>query len=154
MAAAKSFAERIEQANRKNRRRNVQGLRVRGSQSLELRISGSYGDAALAKALGMPTERIADHWRARPDVGRYDVFTTKLERGSLIFTPRDVLIMRKVLVIDCAPLFHICGWYECQDARDFKRDPNGKNPLWHVAREGGGAWYVPQSLLQPLPELQ
>lgn len=154
MSAARSFAERIEMANRKNKRRNVQGLRVSPQRSLEIRISGSYGDAAVAKALGMPAERVADHWRTRPDVGKYDVFTTTLERGCLIFTPRDVLIMRKVLVIDCAPLMHVCGWYECEDAREHPRDLTGKNPLFRTEREGGGAWYVPQHMLKPLPELQ
>lgn len=152
-AAAAAFAKRIEDANKRNKRRNKQGLRVSAEQSLAMRVSGMQGEAALAKALGYAQNVLADAWRSRPDVGAYDVMTTKLERGSLIFTPRDQLLMKKVLVVDCCPVFHVCGWYLCEDAREHKRDAAGKNPLWQTYREGGGAWYVPQYLLRPIPEL-
>lgn len=164
IASACSFAKRIEEANARNKRRNKQGLTAKGAESLRLRESGYCGEAALAKALGMATDRIADSWRggrewvARPDVGIYDVMTTKNERGSLIFTPRDQLLMRKVLVIDCSPDFHICGWYLCEDVRAAREpcataDSGYRNPFWRTERKDGGAWYVPQALLKPISEL-
>ena len=153
-----AFAKRIEDANRRNRRRDKQGLRVPKQKSLEMRESGFCGEAALAKALGYTQNVLADAWRSRPDVGIYDVMTTKYTSGSLIFTPRDRLMMQKVLVIDESPQFHICGWYLCDDARahetyDRARDRNVKT-FWRIERDGGGAFYVPQHLLKPIPELQ
>lgn len=159
MADAYAFAEQQEQANKKNKRRNVQGLRVPYAKSLEQRASSCYGDAALAIALGLPAKRVADHWRHRADVGGYDCMTTKYHDGCLIFTPRDKLLMRKVLVVDCAPVMWVCGWFECEEARaqktpDDKNPPGYRNPLWRVERSGGGAWYVPQHMLRKIEEVQ
>ena len=149
---AKAFAKRIEDANAKNRRQNKQGLTAKGNESLALRESGYCGEAALAKALGYAQNTLGDAWRSRPDVGRYDVMTTKRDNGCLIFTPRDHLLMCKVLVIDCSPEFHLCGWFLCSEAHDAKIGIRRK--YWTIPRPGGGCFMVPQSDLKPIAELQ
>ena len=143
-----AFATRIEYANRKRKRRNVQGLTAKGRDSLAMRMMGYAGEAALARYLGLDPVRLADEWRSRPDVLCFDVMTTDKAHGALIVTPRDRLDMMKVLVIDRAPVFHICGWYRAGDAR--LEAERAHSEWWRTERERGGAWYVPQTFLRPL----
>lgn len=150
LAKAAAFAEQIEMANRRRRRKNVQGLTAKGKESLKMRVSGYSGEAAVAIHLGMSPDRIRDDWRGRgtvayPDVGPFDVMTTDKPHGSLIITPRDRLDMMKVLVIDQSPVFHICGWYRVGDAR--LEAERSHSEWWRVERSGGGAWYIPQAFL-------
>jgi len=146
----RAFAERIELANRKRKRKNVQGLTAKGKESLALRVRGLSGEAALASYLGIPPVRFADEWRWRPDVLCFDCITTDKAHGSLIITPRDRLDMMKVLVIDRSPVFHLCGWYRAGDAR--LEAERSHSEWWRTEREKGGAWYVPQAFLRPLSD--
>lgn len=138
-------ATEIEQKNREDGRRNVQGNTYSPEKSLELRIRGYAGEAALATHLGRPVPRHGDHWQNRPDVGGYDVMCTNRLDGRLIFTPRQPLWSVKVLVIDQWPVFHIVGCYLAADAHKHYE-------WWKEPRPGGGAWFVPQEELRPVNE--
>jgi hypothetical protein len=150
LAQVMVFAARIEEANRKRKRKNKQGMTAKGKESLAKRMMGYAGEAALAQYLGLPPVRMADEWRERPDVLCFDVLTTDKAHGSLIVTPRDRLDMMKVLVIDRAPVFHICGWYLTGDAR--LEAQRSHSEWWRTEREHGGAWYVPQAFLRSLSD--
>lgn len=152
LAQVRAFAERIELANRKRRRRNKQGLTAKGQESLALRVRGYSGEAALALYLGLPPVRLADEWRAKPDVLCFDCITTDAAHGALIVTPRDRLDMMKVLVIDRSPVFHLCGWYRARDAREEAQRRHSE--WWRTERKDGGAWYVPQAYLRALNDVE
>lgn len=148
LARVRAFAERIEEANRKNKRRNAQGMTAKGKESLATRVMGLSGEAALAVYLGLEPVRIADEWRHRPDVLCFDCMTTDKAHGALIIQPRDRLDMMKVLVVDRSPVFHLCGWYGAGDAR--LEAERRHSEWWRTERERGGAWYTPQEFLRPL----
>lgn len=150
LAATAAFADQIERANVRRKRKNKQGLTATGKESLALRIRGLSGEAALAQYLGVPPVRMADEWRHRPDVLCFDCLTTDKAHGALIITPRDRLDMMKVLVIDRSPVFHICGWYRASDAR--LEAERRHSEWWRTEREDGGAWYIPQAYLRSLSD--
>jgi hypothetical protein len=148
LAQVMVFAARIEEANRKRKRKNKQGMTAKGKESLAKRMMGYAGEAALAQYLGLPPARMSDDWRERPDVLCFDCITTDKAHGALIVTPRDRLDMMKVLVIDRSPVFHICGWYLTGDAR--LEAQRSHSEWWRTEREHGGAWYIPAAFLRPL----
>jgi hypothetical protein len=141
LAQVMVFATRIEEANRKRKRKNKQGLTAKGKESLAKRMMGYAGEAALAQYLGLPPVRMADEWRERPDVLCFDVLTTDKAHGSLIVTPRDRLDMMKVLVIDRAPGFPPCGWDLTGGAR--LEAPRSHSEWGRAGREVGGPPVMP-----------
>lgn len=146
LARVKAFSERIHAANRRRGRRHAQGWKPKGREAVNARYLGYCAEFAFAKFLGVEWHDFgidADHWRARPDVGGYDVKSTDLVFGRLIVTPRDDDERRCVLVICRDPFFDVCGYYRAGDAK--------RPEWWSVERAKGGAWYVPRDQMRDVP---
>lgn len=142
ISQATALAEKKERERVEGQYQNVQGQNWTPAQSLAFRISGYCGEAAVALFLGLTPKR--DDWfQNRPDVGGFDVMTSKRSDACLIFTPRNPLYSVKILVIDESPFFHLVGCYQCDEARQHRE-------WWREPRPGGGAWFVPQKVLRPI----
>ncbi len=142
LADATALGVEYERKRVENGYQNVQGQNWTPEQSLAYRVSGYCGEAAVALYLGLTPKKV-DHFQDKPDIGGYDVMTTKRPNGCLIFTPKNPLYSVKILVIDESPFFHLVGCYQCCDAREHKE-------WWREPRPGGGAWFVPQDVLRPI----
>lgn len=142
IAQATALAEAMERKKTENGYAAIQGKSVSPEQSLAYCISGYCGEAAVALHLGL-APKTTDWFQNRPDVGGYDVMTSKRHNASLIFTPRNPLCSVKILVIDESPFFHLVGCYRCDDAREHRE-------WWKEPRPGGGAWFVPQKELRAI----
>ena len=141
---ARERAAAIEDENERAGRPAVQGQSGYGPDSVERRVSGYCGESAVAALLGLdPVRGTGDHFQNRPDVGGFDVMTTKRHDGRLIFTPKNPLWSVKVLVVDESPFFHVCGCYPCAEARNHPE-------WWQVPRPNGGCWMVPQPFLREI----
>jgi hypothetical protein len=146
LARMTRFADRIHDANRKRRRRHLQGWKPKGREAVLARENGYCAELAFAKFLGVEWREFgveADHFRRRPDVAGYDVKSTDLFTGRLIVTPHDDPDAKCVLVVCNPPDFYVVGWFRAGDAH--------RSEWYDEYRKDGGAWYVPRSQMKPVP---
>lgn len=107
-------------------------------------IEGCCGELAVAKYLGrFWSGAIGDI--SADDVGVVQVRTTGRESGRLILHPEDKDDRVFILVVGNAPRFDIRGWIIAQHG---KRDE-----FWSDPGTGRPAFFVPQSALKPIEEL-
>jgi hypothetical protein len=157
LALVMDHARRIEAVNKKRRRRNQMGYKPRGDESLINRTLGYLAEAAFAQVLNVAWSA-NDDWKKVPDVGeRWEVRSTTYRTGRLLISPRDPVDRDYVLVttprvMAMAELeemvklqlpfgpFIVIGWYDGERAR--------RPEWWEKHRIGGGAWFVPQSVLR------
>lgn len=148
-------AKRIEAVNKKRKRRNQMGYKPKGQESLINRTLGYLAEAAFAQFLGVKWSP-NDDWKKVPDVGeRWEVRSTPYRGGRLLISERDPIDRDYVLVttprlMTMAELddpamypfgpFIVIGWYDGERAR--------QQHWWEKHRQGGGAWFVPQSVLR------
>jgi len=120
-----------------------------GSFGWQIDIEAACAEMAAAKALNLYWSGSVNTFKL-PDVGEgvegLQVRHTDRDGGCLIVRPEDKGHERFLLVTGQAPLFVLRGWLRGDDARQdaFWRDPNGHRP----------AWFVPQSALRPVGELE
>jgi hypothetical protein len=140
LALTEKYAKHIDEENHRRGRKDAQGY---NRNSLLDRISGYRGEAAVAQVLGLEWKP-DDAFQSRPDIGGFEVRTTKRPHGRLIIMPKDIDHRDYALVIDCDPRFEVVGHYRASKA---KQTPN----WWFEFRTNGGAWYIPRDVLEPFP---
>lgn len=115
-----------------------------GKDTWQAGIEGAMGEMAVAKALNIYWSAPVDTFKKGGDVGPYQVRTTPLD-GSLIVRAPDRNGDIFILVTGCTGTYRVHGWVYGHEA---------KQPQWEKAPGGRPpAWFVPQSALHPLEEL-
>ena len=108
---------------------------------------GAAGELAFAKALGIYWNFSVDTFRSAPDVGGYEVRTRTNPRWDLFVRRNDSDSRRYVLVSIDDKCFIIRGFILGSDAKQ-------RQWLRDYGNRGASAFFVPQSALWPIPELQ
>jgi len=107
-------------------------------------IRGTASELAVANWLGIPWSRSVDTFHFEADVAEdVDVRCTERHDGRLILRERDHPYRNFVLVTGTPPIMVLQGHIRGSDAMqpEWWRDPHGY----------GGAWFVPQTALIPVP---
>jgi hypothetical protein len=112
------------------------------SANWQLDIEGALSEMAVAKALGRYWGGGSD---AREDVGRVQVRSTPRLDGSLILHPGDPDAAPFVLAVGGEGSYRLAGWILGQD---------GKRREWWRTDTGRPAFFVPQSALRPMEEME
>jgi hypothetical protein len=118
----------------------------RNFERWQIDVEALLSEYAAAKALGLPYT---------PVVGRLDTFegdigpglqvrSTKYNSGSLLVHDRDPMDDYFILVTGLYGVYDIRGWIQAKHAK--------QPQLWKVYK-GRGAFWVPQSMLQPMSKL-
>lgn len=126
------------------------GIESSGREAWAADITGALSEMAVSVGLKLPwndpirapRQRNADGDR---DVGDFEVRSTTRERGSLILYPKDADDAPFILVTGQLPTFELRGWvygHEGKQERFWRTDV--RSP----------AFFVPQSALKPLGDLQ
>lgn len=133
-------AVRIEVADRRSvKLKQGAGWTGTFAESVAQGISGLCGEMAVRNYLGLPWDPQFGNFRHRPDVGMFEVKTTKLPTGRLWCHRKDNPRRKFVLVIDKSPVFTIIGWAWGQEVMVLGE--------WRTPRPGGSAFYLPQQNL-------
>lgn len=111
----------------------------------DLDIEGACGELALAKYLGV-------YWRSTvgrldlPDVGRFQVRTSRRDNASLLLRPKDEDEQIFVLVTGYSPTYILRGWILAKNGKleQYLRDPKTRGP----------AFFVPQGALVSMDQLK
>ncbi len=107
-------------------------------------ILGAASELAVAKWLGIPWSRSVNTFTSEADVGEdIDVRATHRPGGSLILRQKDHPYRWFVLVTGEPPNMALQGYVHGTDAM--------LPEFWCNPRDYGGAWFVPQSALLPVP---
>lgn len=96
---------------------------------------GCMGELALAKRLGIAWAPTLYTFRDEPNVGSFDVSTTRNPTHCLIVRDNDVPSRRMVLVTDQGGgLMWVRGWITAEEGRAVGqvRNPGGRRPSWFV----------------------
>jgi hypothetical protein len=108
-------------------------------------VEGAAAELAFAKDRGLYWTGVTQ--LARTDVSGVQVRHTTRPDGCLVIRDRDCLANEPtVLVTGAAGVYRLVGWIRPAFARreEWRRDPNGYGP----------AYFVPQSALETLEELE
>lgn len=144
-AAAIALAR--DRSARKRRRKNTHG--AEWSDSLDWHRIGAYGEVALALLTGhaINQECVEKINHRLPDVGPYDVRTSPLPFARLILHPKDPDYRVFILALTCDfPTIRFAGWIWSHHAK--------KQEFWLEPKPSRPAYWIPQSKLRPLSELQ
>lgn len=111
-----------------------------------IHIEGACGEMAVAKLFRKFWSGAIGNLKA-DDVDNYQVRTTSKENYRLIIHPKDADDKAFILAIGLAPTYNVVGWIFGRDAKQekFWCDPTCLNRH---------AFFVPQSELRPLDELE
>lgn len=126
----------------KQGKRDIHGYEGAG---WDANIEGACGELAAAKALGRYWDGSVETWK-RPDIGDLQIRTRSQSHYGLLVRPDDDDDDIFVLVTGKCPEFTVRGWLHGRDS---------KRQQW--LNEHGGrpaAYFVPQSSLRPLSELE
>lgn len=110
----------------------------------KISIEGGIAEFVVAKALNL-------HWSGKgvmrgPDVGNYQVRSTRYKTGRLLVNPKDDDDSVFILVIGIPPDFKVRGWMFGYEAKQEK--------YWNTEDTREGAFLVPQSDLRSMEELK
>jgi hypothetical protein len=108
-------------------------------------IDGAASEMAAAKYLNIYWVPTVNAGKAA-DVAGFQVRSTNHEHGKLVIRENDVKNEKYILVISQPPTFKIIGWIWANDAKNEK--------YWRPPDDtGGGAWWVPQAVLEPMERI-
>jgi hypothetical protein len=111
-----------------------------------MHIEGAGGECAVAKALKLYWSGSVDTFKREGDVGDLEVRTRSEDWHELLIRPDDPSAIY-VLVVGKIPHFRLVGWIHSSVAKqrnDWLKPHGGRPP----------AYFVPQSELRPIEELQ
>lgn len=135
------LAERLADLRATSVRENGSKSNTLTPRCFDAEVVGVLGEYVVAKALEFEVETIELNPSSQPDVGGYQVRSTRHERGSLIIRPRDRSEDVFVLVVIGS------GW---GDIKGMITGAKAKQCQWFVNPSGwGGCWMVPTSALRP-----
>ena len=100
----------------------------------QIDTDGAAAEMAFAKWLNIYYEPTVNTFKA-PDVGAFQVRSTKHEHGKLIIRGNDMKNEIAILVISKMPNYRMAGWIYTNDAKldKYLYDPNSrKAPMWMV----------------------
>lgn len=105
-------------------------------------IYGAAAEMAVGKHFNIYWKPTVNAGKA-PDVGRFQVRATTHQNGHLLIRENDEKNEQFIFVTADQQTFKIIGWIWSDDAK--------KDKFWKPAdHTGAGAWWVPQSALQPM----
>lgn len=112
----------------------------------QIDVEGLLAEAAAAKALNLPySPTVGRLDTAEGDIGKgLQVRSTKYNTGSLLVHDRDPEQDTFILVTGVYGVYDIRGWIKAIHAK--------QPELWKTYK-GRGAYWVPQSMLQPMDKL-
>lgn len=112
----------------------------------QIDVEGLLAEAAAAKALSLPYSPVVGRLDTHEgDIGPgLQVRSTKYNTGSLLVHDRDPEDDIFILVTGVYGIYDIRGWIKAKHAK--------QPQLWKVYK-GRGAFWVPQSMLQPMAKL-
>jgi len=111
-----------------------------------IHIEGACGEAAAAKALGIPYVGTVGTFKNGTDVGGFQVRTRRLKWHELNIRKGDRSSDNFILVTGKAPHFNVVGWI---------RGRHAKRERWLHAHGGRTpAYFVPHSHLRPVRRMR
>ena len=134
-----------------SRRQGLDPAGATGYYSAENEIIGVLGEIAAARHFGIPFVANINQFK-RPDVGRWQVRSTKYPRGKLLIRPGDPAADPYMLVT--VPTFraaNIIGWIEGKDAMTDEHWYD-KDRIRSVVGPGAPAWVIKQDQLSSFTE--
>lgn len=116
--------------------RDKHGAEVFGAQrGRDISVLGALGEAAAAKALGLPYTPGQFHDLGADGVGDFEIRTTEKHSNSLIIREADPERIFILVTTEDRRTYIVQGWMPSKAARlnaSWRRAPGGRPPAWFV----------------------
>ena len=104
---------------------------------------GARAELAVALHLGIPYEGTVNTFHRKPDVGGFEVRSTRLQDGKLLVRPNDHDERPFIMVTTHGRRMVLRGWAFGRAAK--------RHEWWRKWNDKPGVWAMPQTALRPVP---